>query len=103
MDIALLFPLKNRGEKMKSGLTKLLIFLAVATALASIALTFAKPYQVVTEETSAEYHEECEELMEQMHEEHTDMMNEMHHNNHNTYDAQMHNETAESQDRHGCH
>ena len=100
MDIALLFPLKNRGEKMKSGLTKILIFLAVATALASIALTFAKPYQAVTEETSAEYHEECEELMDQMHEEHTDMMNEMHHN---TYDAQMHNETAESQGRHGCH
>ena len=85
---------------MKSGLTKLLVFLAVATALASIALTFAEPYQVATEETNAEYHEECEELMEQMHEEHTDMMNEMHHNNHNT---QEHNETVESQDRHGCH
>ena len=86
---------------MKSGLTKLLILLAVATALASIALTFAKPYQVVTEETNAEYHEEeWDELMEQMHEEHTDMMNEMHHN---TYDAQMHNKTAESQGRHGCH
>jgi hypothetical protein len=85
---------------MKSKLTKLLILLAAATTLASIALTFAQPYHAVTKETNAEYHEECKELREQMHKECTEMMNHMHHGNH---DSRMQNETMESHGHQGCH
>jgi hypothetical protein len=85
---------------MKAEVTKVLIILAVATVLASIALTFAQPYYSMNEEANAKYHDEGEEQMEQMREECTEMRKEMYHADHHT---SMHNETTESHGQNGCH